>query len=74
MQNITRDLALLCVAAHPKSQWVKYTARKKMEVIDQVNKRLSEEGIQALDDSAIEWRMHQVVRDVLKKGTVSPGK
>lgn len=45
-----------------------------MEVIDQVNKRLSEEGIQALDDSAIEWRMHQVVRDVLKKGTVSPGK
>lgn len=45
-----------------------------MEVIDRVNERLAEEGIQPLDDSAIEWRMHQVVRDILKKGTVSPGK
>lgn len=45
-----------------------------MEVIDQVNERLKEEGIYPLDHSAIEWRMHQVVRDTLKKGTVNTGK
>jgi hypothetical protein len=74
VQTVTRDLAVSCVAAHPKTQWVKYTARKKMEVIDQVNERLKEEGIYPLDHSAIEWRMHQVVRDTLKKGTVNTGK
>jgi hypothetical protein len=45
-----------------------------MEVISQVNNRLHEEGICPLDDSAIEWRMHQVVRDTLKKGAVNTGK
>ena len=71
MQNITREMALSCVTALPNLQWGKYPAMKKMDVVEQVNTQLAKEGIRQVDDSIIEWKMHMLIRDILKKQ--SPG-
>ncbi|KAF2630299.1 hypothetical protein BU25DRAFT_446552 [Macroventuria anomochaeta] len=69
--NITQDKALSCVAAHPGLQWSKHKASSKIDVFVKVNDELVEEGIHRINDSAIDWRMHQVVRDIIRKESTS---
>ena len=48
-------------------------ATKKIEAINQINEKLGAEGIRQVDYSIIEWKMHMLVRDILKKQSMVTG-
>jgi hypothetical protein len=65
-QNTAKHQADQYVEKYPSTQWNKYAPRQQEEVSKAINERLAAENIQPVGEDIIAWKMHSVIRDVIK--------
>lgn len=55
-----------CVQAHPNTPWRAYAPHQMKEITDTINAKLVQENIRPVGEDVVAWKMHEVIRYVMK--------
>ncbi|OAL45262.1 hypothetical protein IQ07DRAFT_220857 [Pyrenochaeta sp. DS3sAY3a] len=61
---ITKEIARKMVANAPGLRWIDIDYRRRTEIAEEVNAKTVEEGIGAVKDGAIFWRMPKAIASI----------
>lgn len=65
-QNVAKTLAEECVRAHASLPYAAYIPSQQKEIIRTINAKLAQESIHAIGEDVVAWKMHAVIRDVIR--------